>query len=163
LSGAGRARAHVISHRHPPAVIDFYVVRYLYRTYPDHTPAQLTWLKHCIVCNATLAYIAVRDLRLHLYLFRLSTVLDELIRDGASALDGLDLPTMMRDIWEYHPRKVLGDILESVVGAVFVDSGYDLDACDRFCEPIFREALNALKLAKMDDPVHGAEVDHVDL
>jgi endoribonuclease Dicer len=80
-------------------------------------------------------------------------VLDELIRDGASALDGLDLPTMMRDIWEYHPRKVLGDILESVVGAVFVDSGYDLDVCDRFCEPIFREALNALKHAKMDDPV----------
>jgi len=135
------------------AIVDFYITRYLYRAYPNHTPGQLTWLKRCIVCNATLAYIAVRDFQLHLYLFRLSAELDQMIRDGVDMLENLDLPTMMSDIWEHHPPKVLGDLLESVLGAVHVDSGYDLEVSDRVCEMIFKQALEALRHAKMDDPV----------
>ncbi len=59
---------------------------------------------------------------------------------------------MMENVWEHHPPKVLGDVLESVVGAILVDSGYDLEECDRVMAPIFEEALGALQYAKRDDP-----------
>lgn len=53
--------------------------------------------------------------------------------EGAARLDG--------DIDELDPPKVLGDLLESVAGAIFVDSKMSLNAVWRTFQPLFEEKI----------------------
>ena len=45
------------------------------------------------------------------------------------------------DIDELDPPKVLGDLLESVAGAIFVDSKMSLSAVWRVFQPLFQEKI----------------------
>ena len=45
------------------------------------------------------------------------------------------------DIDELDPPKVLGDVLESLAGAIFVDSGMSLDSVWTVFRPLFEEKI----------------------
>ena len=46
-----------------------------------------------------------------------------------------------RDVDELDPPKVLGDLLESIAGAIFVDSKLSLCAVWRVFQPLFQEKI----------------------
>ena len=61
-------------------------------------------------------------------------------KEGADNVD-VEVTSEDIDIDELDPPKVLGDILESVTGAVFLDSGMSLESVwSVFC-PLFEEKI----------------------
>lgn len=84
------------------AVLELVSSEYLYRNYPELPEGQLTKLRASLVCEPTLAYDA-RQIDLGSYL---------LLGKGEDASGG-----RMRD-------SVTSDALEAVIGAIFMDGGF---------------------------------------
>ena len=55
--------------------------------------------------------------------------------------------------WKYEPPKALGDVFESVMGAVFVDSGHDFERFSVIVEMIMEELLSEIEMDLPLDPV----------
>ncbi|XP_055596421.1 endoribonuclease dcr-1 [Uranotaenia lowii] len=117
------------------AVLDYLVVNYTFERNPTMSPGQLTDLRSALVNNVTLACILVRH-GLHMYILsdsasfsdavsrfvvfqekqrhRITDQVNLLVEEVAPFAEFVDVP------------KALGDVFESLIGAVFLDSGNDL-------------------------------------
>lgn len=110
------------------AIADFCVVRFLYERYPELGPGELTNLKSNVVSNEAFARTAVQ-LGLQEHLFHGSTSFKAEIEKFTRALadenaDGKGIHGgLKRCLGEIAAPKVLGDIFEAVIGAIYVDSG----------------------------------------
>ena len=85
------------------AVIGFCVTEKLYRLYPDYNEGQLSILKSCLVSKKFLAEIG-SEMNLGEYLN---------LGVGEDKSGGR------------QKRTLLGDVVEAIVGAVFLDGGYE--------------------------------------
>ncbi|KAM0886804.1 hypothetical protein ACQ4PT_029462 [Festuca glaucescens] len=105
------------------AVLEYLITSYLYSSYPDLTPGQITDLKSLAVNNYSLAYVAVQKC-IHKYLIKDSNYLSAAVNKFENYIK---LPNSEKDLVE-EPAcpKVLGDIVESCVAAVLLDSGFNL-------------------------------------
>ncbi|XP_042508250.1 endoribonuclease Dicer homolog 4-like [Macadamia integrifolia] len=105
------------------AVLDYLITCYLYSVYPKLKPGELTDLRSMYVNNNSFARIAVCR-SFHKYLISGSDSLSEAITkfvtfmqtpaSGKGLIEGPTCP------------KVLGDLVESCVGAVLLDTGFNL-------------------------------------
>ncbi|RWS16251.1 endoribonuclease Dicer-like protein [Dinothrombium tinctorium] len=121
------------------AVLDFLITRHLYEDPQKHSPGVLTDLRSALVNNTFFASLAVkyefqRYLKLSSYdLFRVISAFVEkcTASDGMTAGEECNLYFGEGEC-EYSEDvevpKALGDIFESVAGAIFLDSGMSLDA-----------------------------------
>ncbi|KAI9017504.1 hypothetical protein BC832DRAFT_588764 [Gaertneriomyces semiglobifer] len=132
------------------AVLGYVITRYLYTLEPPMSPGVLTSVRSDLVNNQFLACISCTlglpqklehmDGRLSCAMMTFAQTLDELAvntaddasRQYVNGADGVPLYWRWKDL-EAAP-KVLGDIYEAVLGAVFVDSGFDLEAVWRIVE-----------------------------
>lgn len=120
------------------AVLDFLVTSYISEQCPKLDPGKLTDLRSSLVNNVTLACVVVRN-GIHKFLLSGNVLLSESIKkfvayqhskgnrvvldqiilleteEDASAAEAVDVP------------KVVGDLFESIVGAVFLDCGLNLE------------------------------------
>lgn len=55
--------------------------------------------------------------------------------------------------WKYDPPKALSDVFESVMGAIFVDTGYDYDKTAAVVEYVMEDVLSVLSPSLTKDPV----------
>lgn len=119
------------------AVLDFLVSSYIYEGNPTMSPGQLTDLRSALVNNVTLACLLVRH-GLHLYILSESAsfsdtmnkfvAFQELHKHEISDQVNLLIEETERKMAEFiDVPKALGDVFESLVGAVFLDSGNDLE------------------------------------
>ncbi|EEB08532.1 hypothetical protein SJAG_03689 [Schizosaccharomyces japonicus yFS275] len=129
------------------AVLDFIVVRYLFKKYQNKTAAELTDTKSFYVCNKSLAYVSFK---LGLYDFMLQdnedirnaykeykSVIDKLQQD--TKIDS-NHPTPSEKFWLLiEPPKFLSDIFESFVCAVYLDSGFQFSALEPFLKFLVEE------------------------
>lgn len=135
------------------AVLDYLVTRFYFDNPCQYSPAILTDLRSAMVNNETFAIIAVRN-RFHLYLKHLSlnlnAILDRFIRaqeeNGHLFMHNYFVLEETSDPNEQLASnidvpKVLGDIFESVAGAIFLDSGMSLDAVWQSYLPFLHDAL----------------------
>uniref|UniRef100_A0A1D1YWK0 Endoribonuclease Dicer 4 n=4 Tax=Anthurium amnicola TaxID=1678845 RepID=A0A1D1YWK0_9ARAE len=105
------------------AVLEYLITSYLYSVYPDLKPGQLTDLRSITVNNVSFAHIAV-SLSFHKYLIKDSNSLTEAIEKFERYVYA---PESEKDlIEELSCPKVLGDIVESCIGAILLDSRFDL-------------------------------------
>ena len=131
------------------AVIDFLVTCHLFSEHPNLNPGELTNLRSALVNNNTLARISVES-RLYTHLLynspRMLSKINEYVAytgvdwgDDANnneesnpkddkMIENLDLINEedCPELEDIEVPKVLGDTVEAVMGAVFVDSGFDL-------------------------------------
>jgi dsRNA-specific ribonuclease/ERCC4-related helicase len=124
------------------AVIDFIVMRYLYDYTPHLTPGELSDWKALTVCNEALASCTVRH-GLVEYIRYTSELLTEDINEyvkyynrARSNID-TDVPPKEKAVDSDHMSaqgqkavaapKILGDVFEAVVGAMFIDSEFDIE------------------------------------
>ncbi|KAI0241525.1 Dicer-like protein 1 [Massospora cicadina] len=123
------------------AVLDYLVVRFLERRCPVMPPGYLTDLKGLLVDNPTLAKVSEQAGLPH-HLVHASDPLGNVI-----ALLAADPGPRDHALWAGTVPKAFSDILESVIGAVFVDSGLDLQAAAsvmrRLALPTYRDTLSA--------------------
>lgn len=127
------------------AVTDFYVVCYLYERYPELGPGELTNLKGNVVSNESYARISVTR-GFHKYLYHSSaqvageidnfvcSMSQDLTMGGSGAHSGFK-----RDLGEIAAPKVLGDIFEAIIGAIYIDSG--LTCAWKVCAHLLEDTL----------------------
>lgn len=118
------------------AVLDYLITRHLYEDSRMHSPGELTDLRSALVNNTIFASLAVRH-GFHRYFRHLSPGLQEVIErfiriqeESGHALveEYLLAEYECEEVEDVEVPKALGDVFESVAGAIFLDSGMSLDA-----------------------------------
>ncbi|XP_017229455.1 endoribonuclease Dicer homolog 3 isoform X2 [Daucus carota subsp. sativus] len=125
------------------SVLDILITVYLYQSHTDIDPGELTDLRSASVNNENFAQAAVRR-KLHLHLKHCPGLLSNQITEYASFVSGLCSNT-------YTPQaakcpKALGDLVESIAGAILVDSRLNLDEVWRVFKPILSPIVTPDKL-----------------
>ncbi|XP_078439590.1 dicer-like 3 [Wolffia australiana] len=103
------------------AVLDLLITWYLFKTHEDIDPGKLTVLRAASVSNENFGQVSVRN-NLHDHLLHGSDPLLEQVKSYVESVENEDseLPPSVK------VPKVLGDMVESMAGAVLVDSKLDL-------------------------------------
>nr|XP_043618423.1 endoribonuclease Dicer homolog 2-like [Erigeron canadensis] len=117
------------------AVLDYLITVHLYDKYPGMSPGMLTDLRSASVNNDCYAQSAVR-VELHKHILHGSQDLHRHIVSTVDNFDQLQLDSTFG--WESETTfpKVLGDVIESIAGAILVDSGYDKDRVFQSIRPL---------------------------
>ncbi|CAN4126640.1 unnamed protein product [Withania somnifera] len=108
------------------AVLDYVVTAHLYFKYPGLTPGLITDLRSASVNNECYAQSAVKA-GLHKHILHASQDLQRQIFSTVEDFEKVDLVSTFG--WEAETTfpEVLGDVIESLAGAIFVDSGFNKD------------------------------------
>ncbi|XP_042395682.1 endoribonuclease Dicer homolog 1-like isoform X1 [Zingiber officinale] len=108
------------------AVLDHLITKHLFFTYTNLPPGRLTDLRAAAVNNENFARVAVKH-KLHAYLRHGSSALEAQIRDFVKDIQD----ELSKEGFNYFglgdckAPKVLGDIVESIAGAIFLDNERD--------------------------------------
>ncbi len=119
------------------AVLDYLITRHIFRDGHKFSPGELTDLRSALVNNSFFASIAVK-FNFHKYLKVLSPDLFRAIEHFVKRFEHDKVMAIKNcfstlndsevfDLEEVEVPKALGDIFESVAGAIFLDSGLSLD------------------------------------
>ncbi|CAH2039182.1 unnamed protein product [Thlaspi arvense] len=121
------------------AVLDHLITRHLFFTYTSLPPGRLTDLRAAAVNNENFARVAVKH-KLHLFLRHGSSALEKQIRDFVKeVLTESSKPGFNSfGLGDCKAPKVLGDIVESIAGAIFLDSGKDTTAAWKVFQPLLQ-------------------------
>ena len=117
--------------------MDFFIIKYYYNKYDKLGPGQLTDIKQAACSNATLGWLAMKK-GLHTVLAHKSnSVLIDILQFQRNfpsyVVGGINKKSLfLRCLYicvddAVVPPKVLGDILESTIGAIYVDCDFDVD------------------------------------
>ncbi|PKA62468.1 Ribonuclease 3-like protein 3 [Apostasia shenzhenica] len=120
------------------AVLSCVMAREVFSSYPDLLPGRLTLLRAANIDTERLARIALTS-SLHLYLRHKAPQLDRQIEEF---IDGInEHPYHSNGLLD--PPKPLADIIESVIGAIFMDSSSSLETAwkvfVRLADPFINE------------------------
>lgn len=118
------------------AVLDYLITRHLYEDPRQHSPGALTDLRSALVNNTIFAALAVRH-DFHKYFRHLSPGLNEVI-DRFVRIQHENGHVISEEYYllsedecdeaeDVEVPKALGDVFESVAGAIFLDSNMSLD------------------------------------
>ncbi|KAK6911762.1 Ribonuclease III domain [Dillenia turbinata] len=122
------------------AVLDYLITAHLYLEFPGMSPGLITDLRSAQVNNDCYAQSAIKA-RLYKHILHASP---ELHKDIAvSVAEFLEFSRESTFGWEsdaYFP-KVLGDVFESLAGAILVDSGYNKDVVFKSMRPLLEPLI----------------------
>lgn len=129
------------------------VVERMYNKYPRADPGELTRRKMAIVSNATLGWISVIDLELAIHVQHNSVAIPRLIREAMEIFRKVDVEALLNEHWEYHPAKLLADVVESIIGAMFVDVQHDYEEVKKLVLPMIEKVLQASDSCRINCPI----------
>jgi endoribonuclease Dicer len=95
----------------------------------------------------------VNRLQLHKLLLVNNVELSIAIGRYVPILEDLSMTEILHKGWKHDPPKALSDVLESVLGAVLVDSAYNLDITAAVVEYVFKDVLEVLSPDLPKDPM----------
>ncbi|CAG9577532.1 unnamed protein product [Danaus chrysippus] len=144
------------------AILDYLITRHLYEDPRRHSPGALTDLRSALVNNTIFATLAARH-GFHKYFRHMSPGLNEVLtkyvkiqeENGHSISEEhyLIQEDEMEQAEDVEVPKALGDLFESVAGAIFLDSGMSLAAVWRAVGGLLRAELDAFSAAAPKSPV----------
>ncbi|GJN30122.1 hypothetical protein PR202_gb18402 [Eleusine coracana subsp. coracana] len=119
------------------AVLDHLITKHLFFTYTDLPPGRLTDLRAAAVNNENFARVAVKH-KLHVHLRHGSSALETQIREFVKDVqEEISKPGFNSfGLGDCKAPKVLGDIVESIAGAIFLDSGNDTSVVWKVFQPL---------------------------
>ncbi|PFH53595.1 hypothetical protein AMATHDRAFT_73403 [Amanita thiersii Skay4041] len=135
------------------AILSLAVMEYLYEQYPQASSYQLSMPRSKAVCAVALAWVAVKRLELHKLLLANNVDLNIAINHYVPVLVTASAEDIVERGWRYDPPKALSDIFESVIGAIFVDSGYNYDVTAAVIQLAMVDILEVLSPGVCRDPV----------
>ncbi|WCJ29844.1 dicer-like 4 [Euphorbia peplus] len=106
------------------AVLDYLITSYLFSVYPKLKPGHLTDLRSALVNNRAFASVSI-DRSFHKFIICDSSKLSEAIKNYEDSLKGLALDR--GSLEGLKCPKVLGDLVESCLGATLLDTGFNLN------------------------------------
>uniref|UniRef100_A0A0D9XKU7 Uncharacterized protein n=1 Tax=Leersia perrieri TaxID=77586 RepID=A0A0D9XKU7_9ORYZ len=129
------------------SVLDLLITRHLYATHTDVDPGKLTDLRSALVSNENFAQAVVRN-NIHNHLQHGSGILLEQITEYVRS--NLECQGKENEFLQHATckvPKVLGDIMESIAGAVFIDTDFNVDMVWEIIEPLLSPLITPDKLA----------------
>ncbi|URE26504.1 hypothetical protein MUK42_18017 [Musa troglodytarum] len=119
------------------AVLDHLITKHLFFTYTDLPPGRLTDLRAAAVNNENFARVAVKH-KLHVHLRHGSSALEAQIRDFVKDVQDELSRTGFNyfGLGDCKAPKVLGDIVESIAGAIFLDNEHDASIVWKVFQPL---------------------------
>ncbi|VAH04530.1 unnamed protein product [Triticum turgidum subsp. durum] len=129
------------------SVLDLLITRYLYVTHTDVDPGELTDLRSALVSNENFAEVVLRN-NIHSHLQHGSGILLEQITEYVRS--NLECQGKVNKFLQHATckvPKVLGDIMESIAGAIFVDTDFNVDVVWKIVEPLLSPMITPDNLA----------------
>ncbi|XP_062205319.1 LOW QUALITY PROTEIN: endoribonuclease Dicer homolog 3b-like [Phragmites australis] len=129
------------------SVLDLLITRHLYVTHTDIDPGELTDLRSALVSNDNFAQAVVRN-NIHNHLQHGSGILLEQITEYVKS--NLECHGKENEFLQHATckvPKVLGDIMESITGAIFIDTNFNVDLVWKIVEPLLSPMITPDKLA----------------
>ncbi|KAL9155827.1 hypothetical protein ABFS82_09G032700 [Erythranthe guttata] len=119
------------------AVLDHLITKHLFFTYTDLPPGRLTDLRAAAVNNENFARVSVKH-NLHTHLRHGSSALEKQIRDFVKEVESELLKPGFNSfgLGDCKAPKVLGDIVESIAGAIFLDTGCNTAVVWKVFQPL---------------------------
>ncbi|GAN10589.1 dicer-like protein 1 [Mucor ambiguus] len=126
------------------AVLDFCVTNYLFEKYHTAPPGILHDLRKSSVNNDILSVLCIQ-LELHVHIRHFSMAFPSAVERFQELV--VANHDEKGEYWlNFNPPKVLSDVIESLIGAVFVDAGFDLDPVkslfDRLLKPLLDDHIS---------------------
>ncbi|XP_071691870.1 ribonuclease 3-like protein 3 [Rutidosis leptorrhynchoides] len=133
------------------SVLNHLIAKLHYLLYPEMAPGELTRLRAANVDTEALARVALKY-NLHKYLRHRKPVLDGQIQEFMEGI--VEYPSHSSGMID--PPKVLADILESLIGAIFIDTNSSMDVTwevvERLLQPLITpENLKPQPVAKFNE------------
>ncbi|CAB4316895.1 unnamed protein product [Prunus armeniaca] len=122
------------------AVLDYVITVYLYNKYPGMSPGVLTDMRSASVNNNCYALSAVKA-RLHEHILASDNVHSN-IANTVNNFERLSMESTFGWESETSFSEVLADIIESLAGAIFVDSEYDKNAVFQSIRPLLEPLVS---------------------
>lgn len=118
------------------SVLDYLITKHLYGEYPNLSPGLLTDMRSASVNNECYAQVAVKS-NLHKHVLHASHDLHKHISRTVGEFEHLS-SVQSSFGWESEIAfpKVLGDVIESLAGAIHVDSGYNKEVVFASVKPL---------------------------
>lgn len=125
------------------AILDFLVIRYLFSKYPDGDPGLITDLKDSCVNNHILGIICL-EVGLDKHIIHYSGKLVNAVKFFHDEVQEVkEAGNAIGEYWvDFNVPKVLSDVVESMLGATFVDAGFRLEACEELFAKWFLPILD---------------------
>lgn len=106
-----------------------------------------------LVSNPALSLISIKVLQLQNTILHTSQLLAAAMREAKQQADSYNYSDMLTDLtWLYDPPKVCGDVLESIIGAIFIDSNFNLEIVMDVLDRIYKQVLPFLGKVEIRDP-----------
>ncbi|KAL6643233.1 hypothetical protein ACP70R_021414 [Stipagrostis hirtigluma subsp. patula] len=129
------------------SVLDLLITRHLYVTHTDVDPGELTDLRSALVSNENFAQSVVRN-NIYNHLQHGSGILLEQITEYVrSNLECHEKENGFLQHGAGKVPKVLGDIMESITGAIFIDTDFNVELVWKIVEPLLSPMITPDKLA----------------
>lgn len=135
------------------AVLSLVITEHLYERFAEATSYQLSLIRSKLVCNIALAWVAVKRLQLHKIMLANSVSLNMAIEQHVPILEAASAEDIIQMGWRYDPPKALSDVLESLIGAVYVDSAYNYEKTEAVLLLVMEDLLDVINLRIGEDPV----------
>ncbi|XP_024446017.1 endoribonuclease Dicer homolog 3 isoform X3 [Populus trichocarpa] len=119
------------------SVLDLLITWHLYQSHTDVDPGELTDLRSASVNNDNFAQVAVKQ-NLYTHLLHCSTLLQSQITEYVNSFHESDQGT--------KAPKALGDLIESIAGALLIDTKFNLDGVWRIFKPLLSPIVTPEKL-----------------
>uniref|UniRef100_A0A5B7CE62 Uncharacterized protein n=1 Tax=Davidia involucrata TaxID=16924 RepID=A0A5B7CE62_DAVIN len=125
------------------SVLDILITWHLYQSHTDIDPGELTDLRSASVNNENFAHAAVRR-NLHQHLQHCSGFLLSQITEYVNSVSGSHSTTKL--LQGTKGPKALGDMVESIAGAILIDTKLNLDEVWRIFKPLLSPIVTPDKL-----------------
>ncbi|XP_019435974.1 PREDICTED: endoribonuclease Dicer homolog 3b-like [Lupinus angustifolius] len=125
------------------SVLDLLITRHLYQSHTDIDPGELTDLRSASVSNENFAQVAIRR-NLHLHLLHGSELLRSQIADYVKVISESEDNT--RSFQGIRAPKPLGDLVESIAGAMLIDTKLNIDQVWKVFNPLLSPIVTPDKL-----------------
>ncbi|XP_019440116.1 PREDICTED: endoribonuclease Dicer homolog 2-like [Lupinus angustifolius] len=122
------------------SILDYLITMHLYEKYPGLSPGQLTDMRSASVNNDCYAWSAIKA-GLHKHILHASQELQKHIFNTLNIFRKLASSTTFGWECETSFPKVLGDIIESLAGAILVDSGYNKEVVWQSISPLLEPLI----------------------
>ncbi|GAA5881946.1 hypothetical protein JCM3774_002082 [Rhodotorula dairenensis] len=137
------------------AILEWWASTRLYAMNPDAPPRSLTFARALLVSSGALALIGCRKLELHKRILHSSPALEAALREAAEEAQQYTYEQVVKGdlTFLWSPPKVISDVVEAILAAVFIDAGFELEPVLLVLDRLFADIMPHVDLSsEVRDP-----------